>query len=340
MTVLDLLYRVIRPLLFHLDPEEAHELVLGTLPFARWMAALAPLRPDPKLACRVGPLTFAGPVGLAAGLDKNGVGIRTWEALGFGAIEVGTVTGHAQKGNPRPRLFRLKEQRALINRMGFNNEGAIALAANLQRLRESGHWPKVPVGANLGKSKVVSNEEAVLDYVNSLRALKDRADYFVLNVSSPNTPGLRELQEREPLQRLLEAAVPLAGRTPVFLKLAPDLEDAALAEAVNVAVDSGCAGIIATNTTLSRPGQTARAEQYGGLSGEPLKPLAREKIRVALEAAAGRVPVIGVGGISSADDVRVLLKMGCAATQLYTALIYEGPGLVARIHRELLAGEA
>lgn len=340
MTVLDLLYRIIRPLLFHLDPEEAHELVLGTLPFARWMAALAPLRPDPKLACKVGPLTFAGPVGLAAGLDKNGVGIRTWEALGFGAIEVGTVTGHAQKGNPRPRLFRLKEQRALINRMGFNNEGAIALAANLQRLRESGHWPKVPVGANLGKSKVVSNEEAVLDYVNSLRALKDRADYFVLNVSSPNTPGLRELQEREPLQRLLEAAVPLAGRTPVFLKLAPDLEDAALAEAVNVAVDSGCAGIIATNTTLSRPGQTARAEQYGGLSGEPLKPLAREKIRVALEAAAGRVPVIGVGGISSADDVRVLLKMGCAATQLYTALIYEGPGLVARIHRELLAGEA
>lgn len=339
MTVLDLLYRVIRPLLFHLDPEEAHELVLGTLPFARWMAALAPLRPDPKLACKVGPLTFAGPVGLAAGLDKNGVGIRTWEALGFGAIEVGTVTGHAQKGNPRPRLFRLKEQRALINRMGFNNEGAIALAANLQRLRESGHWPKVPVGANLGKSKVVSNEEAVLDYVNSLRALKDRADYFVLNVSSPNTPGLRELQEREPLQRLLEAAVPLAGRTPVFLKLAPDLEDAALAEAVNVAVDSGCAGIIATNTTLSRPGQTARAEQYGGLSGEPLKPLARQKIRVALDAAAGRVPVIGVGGISSADDVRFLLKMGCAATQLYTALIYEGPGLVARIHRELLTGE-
>lgn len=335
--MLDLLYRVIRPLLFHLDPEEAHELVLGTLPLARWMAALAPLRPDPKLACKVGPLTFAGPVGLAAGLDKNGVGIRTWEALGFGAIEVGTVTGHAQKGNPRPRLFRLKEQRALINRMGFNNEGAIALAANLQRLRESGHWPKVPVGANLGKSKVVSNEEAVLDYVNSLRALRDRADYFVLNVSSPNTPGLRELQEREPLQRLLEAAVPLAGRTPVFLKLAPDLEDAALAEAVNVAVDSGCAGIIATNTTLSRPGQTARAEQYGGLSGEPLKPLAREKIRVALDAAAGRVPVIGVGGISSADDVRVLLKMGCAATQLYTALIYEGPGLVARIHRELLA---
>ncbi len=334
--MLTLLYKVVRPLLFHLDPEEAHELVMGTLPFARWLAALAPLRPDPALACRVGPLTFAGPVGLAAGLDKDGVGIRTWEALGFGAIEVGTVTGHAQKGNPRPRLFRLKEQRALINRMGFNNEGAIALAANLQRLRDTGHWPKVPVGANLGKSKVIGNDEAVLDYLNSLRALKDRADYFVINVSSPNTPGLRDLQEREPLQRLLEAAVPEAGRTPVFLKLAPDLEDDALAEAVNVAVESGCGGIIATNTTLSRPGETARAEQYGGLSGEPLKPLARQKIRVALQAAAGRVPVIGVGGVSSADDVRELLKMGCAATQLYTALIYEGPGLVARIHRDLL----
>lgn len=336
--MLTFLYRVVRPLLFRLDPEEAHELVLGTLPIARWLAALSPLRPDPRLACKVGPLTFGGPVGLAAGLDKNGIGIRTWEALGFGAIEVGTVTGHAQKGNPRPRLFRLRQQRALINRMGFNNEGAIALAATLQRLRAEGHWPKVPVGANLGRSKVAAtDEEAVLDYLNSLRALRDRADYFVLNVSSPNTPGLRALQEREPLLRLLEAAVPEAGRTPVFLKLAPDLEDEALAEAVTVAIDSGCAGIIATNTTLSRPGDTARVEQYGGLSGEPLRALARLKIRVALDAAAGRVPVIGVGGVSCADDVRTLLAMGCAATQLYTGFVYEGPGLVARIHAELLA---
>lgn len=333
--MVDFLYRVVRPLLFRLDPEEAHELTFSMLPFARWLAEIAQLRPDPNLACKVGPLTFAGPVGLAAGLDKNGIGIRTWDALGFGAIEVGTVTGLAQKGNPRPRLFRLKEERALINRMGFNNEGAIALAATLARLKEHGAWPAVPVGANLGKSKVVSNEDAVDDYLNSLRALKDKADYFVINVSSPNTPGLRALQEREPLQRLLQAAVPVAGKTPVFLKLAPDLEDDALHEAVNVAVDAGCAGIIATNTTLSRPGNTGRIEQYGGLSGEPLQSLARQKIAVVLEAAAQRVPVIGVGGIHCADDVRALLNMGCAATQVYTALIYEGPGLIARIHREL-----
>ncbi len=332
---LDLLYRLVRPILFRLDPEEAHQLAFGALPLARGLANLAHLRPHPSLACKVGPLTFAGPVGLAAGLDKNGVGIRAWEALGFGAIEVGTVTGLAQKGNPTPRLFRLKEERALINRMGFNNDGAIALAAKLQRLRDRGHWPSVPVGANLGKSKLVNNDEAVLDYMNSLRALKDRADYFVINVSSPNTPGLRNLQERDPLQRLLSALVPEAGATPVFLKLAPDLEDEALAEAVGVAIEAGCAGIIATNTTLSRPGNTGRLEQYGGLSGEPLRELAREKIRVALQAAEGRVPVIGVGGIRSADDVRVLLRMGCAATQIYTALIYEGPGLIARIHHEL-----
>lgn len=333
--MLDLLYRLIRPLLFQLDPEEAHNLVLSALPLARHLAELSDLRPDPKLQCKVGPLTFAGPVGLAAGLDKNGVGIRTWAALGFGAIEVGTVTGLAQKGNPRPRLFRLKEEHALINRMGFNNDGAIALAARLARLRDSGAWPAVPVGANLGKSKVVSNEDAVQDYLNSLRALKGRADYLVLNVSSPNTPGLRALQEREPLQRLIDAVVPEAGAIPVFLKLAPDLEDDALAEAVNVAVDGGCGGIIATNTTLTRPGTTGRVEQYGGLSGAPLKPLARQKIGVVLQAAAGRVPVIGVGGIACADDVRQLLAMGCAATQVYTGFVYEGPGLVARIHREL-----
>ncbi len=337
VSVLDFLYRVVRPLLFRLDPEEAHELVLGTLPVAGMLARLANLTPDPRLACAVGPLTFAGPVALAAGLDKDGVGIRTWEALGFGAVEVGTVTGLAQKGNPRPRLFRLKEQHALVNRMGFNNNGAIALAATLQRLRDSGRWPKVPVGANLGKSKLVENDNAVADYLNSLKALKDRADYFVVNVSSPNTPGLRALQEKEPLQRLLAAAVPEAGRTPVFLKLAPDLEDDALAEAVGVAIESGCAGIIATNTTLSRPGDTARAEQYGGLSGAPLRALARAKIRVALQATGGRIPVIGVGGVACADDVAELLAMGCAATQLYTALIYEGPGLVARIHRDLAA---
>ncbi|MFZ5476981.1 MAG: quinone-dependent dihydroorotate dehydrogenase [Myxococcota bacterium] len=333
--LLDALYRATRPLLFRMDAEVAHERVLAMLEPVRWLASRSDLRPDPVLARKVGSLTWPGPVGLAAGLDKDGVGIRTWEALGFGAIEVGTVTAQAQKGNPRPRLFRLVEERALVNRMGFNNLGAVALAARLQRLRDGGRWPACPVGANLGKSKVVPNEEAVGDYLNSLRALRGKADYFVVNVSSPNTTGLRELQEKEPLARLLGALVPEAQRTPVFLKLAPDLEDEALAEAVEVAVEAGCAGIIATNTTLSRPGDTGRLEQFGGLSGAPLRPLARQKIARVVQSASGRLPVIGVGGLASADDVLDLLKMGCAAVQLYTALIYEGPGLVARIHAEL-----
>lgn len=333
--LLDTLWRVARPLLFRMDPERAHELTFRGLPLVTPVVATMRLRPDPILRRTVGPLSWGGPVGLAAGLDKDGVAIPLWAALGFGAVEVGTVTGQAQPGNPRPRLFRLVEERALINRMGFNNRGAVALSARLARLREAGRWPTVPVGANLGKSKVVENERAVEDYLNSLGALRGKADYFVVNVSSPNTPGLRDLQDREPLRRLLAAVVPAAKRVPVFLKLAPDLEDEALAQAVDVAVESGCAGVIATNTTLTRPGTTGRLEQYGGLSGLPLRALARAKIRVALDAARGRVPVVGVGGVTTADDVLELLRMGCAATQLYTALIYEGPGLVARLHREL-----
>lgn len=331
--MLEAAYRLARPLLFQLDPETAHELVFSGLGVARMLARN--MAPAPILARRVGSLTWAGPVGLAAGLDKNGVGIPTWAALGFGAIEVGTVTAQAQKGNPRPRLFRLPDERALINRMGFNNDGAIALAARLSRLKESGEWPTAPVGANLGKSKVVPNEEALGDYLNSVGALRGKADYLVVNVSSPNTAGLRELQDREPLTRLLKGVVSAAERTPVFLKLAPDLEDAALSEAVEVAIDHGCAGIIATNTTLSRPGSTGRLDQYGGLSGAPLAELARRKIARCVQTASGRVPVIGVGGISTADQVLDLLKIGCAATQLYSAFIYEGPTLVHRIHTEL-----
>jgi dihydroorotate dehydrogenase len=331
--VLDALYRLARPLLFHLDAETAHELVFRGLPFVPWLAGNR--RPDPLLRRTVAGLEWGGPVGLAAGLDKNGVGIRAWEALGFGAIEVGTVTALAQPGNPLPRLFRLVPERGLINRMGFNNAGAVALASTLTRLREGGGWPKVPVGANLGKSKVTPNEDAVGDYLNSVGALRGKADYFVVNVSSPNTPGLRALQDKEPLTRLLGAVVPAAQRTPVFLKLAPDLEDDALREAVDVALEAGCAGIIATNTTITRPGETGRLDQFGGLSGAPLRPLAREKLAVVLQAVAGRAPVIGVGGIFTADDALDYLRMGCAAVQVYTAFIYEGPGLVARLHAEL-----
>ncbi len=181
------------------------------------------------------------------------------------------------------------------------------------------------------------NEEAVGDYLNSVGALREKADYFVVNVSSPNTPGLRELQDKEPLAHLLDAVVPAAGRTPVFLKIAPDLEDDALAEAVGVALATGCAGIIATNTTTTRPGTTGRLDQYGGLSGVPLRPLAKSRIQVVLDAAGGSLPVIGVGGVTTADDALDYLRMGCAAVQIYTALVFKGPGLVAGIHAELAA---
>jgi dihydroorotate dehydrogenase len=331
--MLDALYRLARPVLFRLDAEVAHNLILRMLPAVRLLAR--GMRPDPILATRVGPLTWGGPVGLAAGLDKDGVGVRTWEALGFGAMELGTVTAHAQPGNPRPRLFRLIEERGLVNRMGFNNAGAVALAARLQRLRDGGDWPAVPVGVNLGKTKAVPNDEAVLDYLNSLGAVRGKADYLVINVSSPNTPGLRELQDREPLRRLLGAVVPHAERTPVYLKLAPDLGDEALAEAVEVAIDAGCAGLVASNTTVTRPGTTGRLAQFGGLSGRPLAPLARACIARVVQSAGGRVPVIGVGGVETADDVLELLRMGCAAVQVYSALVFEGPALVARIHADL-----
>jgi dihydroorotate dehydrogenase len=333
MSALASLYPLLRPLLFALDAETAHRLAFSAMPLAAGLAGEA--RPDPVLARRVGPLTWPGPVGLAAGLDKEGVAIPVWAALGFGAVEVGTVTAQAQPGNPRPRLFRLPEERALINRMGFNNAGAEALAERLRALRASGGWPSVPVGANLGKSKVVPNEEAVADHLVSMAALRGLADYFVVNVSSPNTPGLRALQEAEPLRNLLSAVVPAAEGTPVFLKLAPDLEDDALREGVEVALGCGVAGILATNTTLSRPGTTGRLGEAGGLSGAPLASLARAKLAVVLDAVAGRAPVVGIGGIATADDVLDRLAMGCAAVQVYSALIYEGPGLPARIHAEL-----
>lgn len=333
--LLDLSWKILRPALFSMDAERAHEWTLQQS--AMWPSMLRLLAERPVQSCQVGPLTWGGPIGLAAGLDKNGIAIPAWEALGFGAIEVGTVTAIPQEGNPKPRLFRLIPERAIINRMGFNNLGAEALAANLGALKAKGHWPKVPVGANLGKSKVVPNEEAIGDYLKSLEYLEGKADYFTINISSPNTPNLRALQDKEPLQRLLGAIIPAAKATPVFLKLAPDLTAEALTEAVDVAIAAGCSGLIATNTTISRPDTTGRLNEQGGLSGLPLKTLAQSGIRTVLQAAAGRVPVVGVGGIGTVEDAHALLKMGCAALQIYTSLIYEGPALVGRLHRGLAA---
>lgn len=286
---------------------------------------------------QVGPLTFASPIGLAAGLDKDGEAIPVWPALGFGFVEVGTVTALAQEGNPVPRLFRLVSEGALINRMGFNNEGSERLAERTKGLRRRGQWPTVPVGANLGKSKLTPLEDATADYLQSVARLKSSVDYFTVNVSSPNTPGLRSLQQADALNALLGAVVPAADGLPVFVKFSPDLEDDALEEAVEIAIKTGCTGIIATNTTRTRPGTTGRLDEDGGMSGAPLWPLSLNRIQKILDAAGGRIPVIGAGGVRSAAQAQELLDAGCVAVQLYSGLIFEGPGLIHRINDGLRA---
>ena len=337
MAVIDPLWPLIRAVLFTLDAERAHDRTIRTLAIAprAWGSLIKPLigSVPPKPSSPFG-VRLVNPIGLAAGLDKNGVAAEFWPALGFGFVEVGTVTAHAQPGNPRPRLFRLPADRALINRMGFNNDGSEALADRLRALRQSGRWPSVPIGANLGKSKITPNDQAVDDYVISVSRLAGLADWFTINVSSPNTPGLRDLQDKDALARLLPAVLAAAKGTPVLLKLAPDLEDEAIAAAVTLARDVGLAGIVATNTTLSRDGLSADPKEAGGLSGAPLRALAKRKIGVVLAAAAG-LPVVGVGGVSDPQHAKDLLDLGCCAVQLYTGLIYEGPGLPARLVRGL-----
>jgi len=261
--------------------------------------------------------------------------LPVWEHVGFGFIEVGTVTAHAQEGNPRPRLFRLKEDEGIINRMGFNNLGSLALMKRIVALRELNMWPSIPVGANVGKSKITPLEEAGEDYRTSIERLQGLVDYFTVNVSSPNTPGLRDLQSAENLKKLLDAAMPAAQDTPVFVKFAPDMNPQDLAEAIDAVIECGAAGIIGTNTTNTRPYSTGRLGEGGGLSGDPLWALAKEQIRFILKTTDERVPVIGVGGVNSSARAHELLGMGCAAVQLYSALIYKGPWLISQINKEL-----
>jgi dihydroorotate dehydrogenase len=271
---------------------------------------------------------FPGPVGLAAGMDKDGVAVRGWPAFGFGFVEVGTVTWHAQPGNPRPRLYRLPASEAIVNRMGFNNSGASALAA---RLRSLGPAP-VPIGISVGRSKVADDAEA--DYVASVRALYPYADYFAVNVSSPNTPGLRGLQDRSALDSLLSAVVPAAEGRPVLVKIAPDLSFAAVEDVLDVCQARGVAGVIATNTTLSRAGLSgvdSSVPEAGGLSGRPL--FDRSLEIVAFVCKRTELPVVGVGGILSADDAVRMFAAGASLVQVYTGFIYRGPGLVRRINR-------
>ncbi|CAL9366206.1 Dihydroorotate dehydrogenase (quinone) [Actinosynnema sp. ALI-1.44] len=334
---------VVRNVLFRMhggDAERIHETTL------RALSAVSPLakavRREPAAERTVFGVRFPNPVGLAAGLDKNGRALPAWGALGFGFVEVGTVTRHPQPGNPKPRLFRLRDSEAIINRMGFNNDGALELANRLDRLGPL----SVPLGISLGKSKVTPVEEAVEDYRASLRALYRHGDYFAVNISSPNTPGLRSLQDRGALTELLsaldETSGELAGagrRKPLLVKIAPDLTDQAIGEVLEVCAAHGVAGLIATNTTLSRdglaPADQPRAGEAGGLSGRPLAVRAREVVRFVSRETDGRLPIIGVGGIFGADDAKAMFDAGASLVQVYTGFIYEGPGLVRRIVRAL-----
>ncbi len=326
-----------RKLLFHLDPERAHALAAGALRVLGAVGGAVRPRPDPSLRVRCMGLDFDSPLGMAAGFDKGEVLVRGLHALGFSHVEVGTITPRPQAGNAQPRLFRLPEHRALINRMGFNNQGVEVCGHRLSRLPREGRGI---VGVNVGKNKDTPNERAVDDYLAAIDGLHSWADYLVVNLSSPNTPGLRELQERGPLERLLGACVDRArplGK-PLLVKLAPDLAPEALDEAVDVAVGCGASGIIATNTTVQRPGAVAehlRAKETGGLSGAPLAPLALASLRRAYARAAGRIPIIGVGGIMDAADAYARIRAGAALVQVYTGLVYGGPAMPRRVLEEL-----
>jgi dihydroorotate dehydrogenase len=326
--------RLVRPLLFSLDAETAHHVAMRLLATASHfdlaLRVLSSFQPASKPITLFG-LTFPNPVGLAAGLDKNGVALPAWAALGFGFIEIGTVTAKAQPGNPKPRIFRFPEQQALVNRLGFNNDGADAIAQRLRALRESGRWPAVPVGINIGKSRATPLEQATDDYLYSFRVLRDFADYITLNVSSPNTPGLRELQEPEKLLELLCAIGNETGTAPktLMVKISPDLSGGELKAILAVCEENGVSGIIATNTTLDHSLIPTQLDQAGGLSGAPL----REKSTALLREIAARstIPVIASGGICDADSAREKFHAGAQLIQLYTGLVYRGPQLLREI---------
>jgi dihydroorotate dehydrogenase len=345
----DPLTRLAQPLLFRLDPERAHTLaVQGMALSAPALARLARLRVrDPLLAQRIWGIRFPNPVGLGAGYDKWGMAIPGWHALGFGFVEIGTVTAHGQEGNPRPRLFRLPADRAVINRMGFNNDGAVKTAQRLAEVDRTGHLHRVPLGVNIGKSKITPVEEAVGDYVASLDRLWPYADYVVVNVSSPNTPGLRELQESSALAGILEALMDLnrlkADITrrrprPILVKVAPELTDAQLDAVVDLVGAVGADGLIVCNTTLSRSGlrsDPSLVTEQGGLSGAPLAARSMAMLRHVVARSPG-LPVVSVGGIATADDVWDRLAAGARLVQIWTAMVYGGPRTVATINRGLV----
>ncbi|MFB6354827.1 MAG: quinone-dependent dihydroorotate dehydrogenase [Halobacteriales archaeon] len=329
-------YRFLKPLLFSLPPERAHGMVVRGLaavqdtPVERALARRYRYD-DPRLAVEVMGLSFPNPVGVAAGFDKNARVPAALASLGFGHVEVGAVTAEPQAGNPRPRLFRLTDDDALVNRMGFNNEGADAVAGRLS----SGPNPDVPLGVNIGKSKTTPAEDAPADYRYTFERLDPYADFVVVNVSSPNTEGLRELQRRGPLAAILET-LQAAGADRLLVKLSPDLAEPAVADAVSLAEELDLAGIVATNTTTSRPGSLSspRRHESGGLSGRPIEARATELVRFVADRT--DLPVIGVGGVFTAADAYRKIRAGASLVQLYTGLVYRGPSIARKINRGLV----
>ncbi len=318
------------PALFTLDAERAHALTVRML--ARWGAAGTPIGTNParypRLATTVAGIGFPNPVGLAAGADKNGEAVTGFFGLGFGAVEMGTLTPLPQPGNPRPRLFRLEADRAVVNRYGFNNAG---LAAGLARVpaRRAG-----VLGINVGANK--DSTDRIADYAHSVAAAAPLADYVTINISSPNTPGLRDLQSGAALRDLLAASAAARGTTPLFLKVAPDLEPAQIDEIARAAIEHRLDAIIIGNTTITRPGlSSANAGEAGGLSGAPLAPLARQRLRDFRKATGHAIPLIAAGGIADAEEAFARIRAGASLVQLYTALVYEGPGLPARMLKAL-----
>ncbi len=338
---------LIRPLLFLVAPEKIHHLTFRTLKLflqvdiiRKFVASIYTLS-DKKLEKTLFGLRFPNPVGLAAGFDKDARLYDELAAFGFGFIEIGTITPKAQPGNEQPRMFRLRADKALINRMGFNNEGVDAAVFRLKKKKNK----NLIIGGNIGKNKVTPNEEALNDYEYCFEALFEVVDYFVVNVSSPNTPGLRALQDKEPLKALLLHVMQLNKKKqrpkPVLLKIAPDLSNEQLDDIIDIVKETGIQGIIATNTTISREGLYTDTDKItnigaGGLSGKPLRQRSTEVIHYLHSKSCGAFPIIGVGGIHSVEDALEKLKAGASLVQLYTGFIYEGPGLVKRINRAVL----
>lgn len=341
--------KLLRPLLFRLSAEKAHHLTIFALGMAQkipgglsLLKMLYGVEKHTELKVKLGGIEYPNPIGLAAGLDKNAVAVGSFSSIGFGFLEVGTITPKAQPGNPLPRLFRLPSDKAIINRMGFNNVGAEQMAANLQAAKPY----RIPVAVNIGKNKDTANEEAVNDYRTCIRHLYAEGDFFVVNISSPNTPGLRNLQHGEDLRNLLEAVKDETSiqrkrhggnEKPIWVKISPDVSTEELRYMVETIVQSGIFGVIATNTTLSRDGiQHKNAAEAGGLSGKPLTSRSTDVIRQIYQQTDGKLPIIGCGGIFTAEDAYAKIRAGASLIEVYSALIYDGPSLIKRLNKGLI----